>query len=150
MAVLTRFSVTLGHERTGALHANGAASRPTSRPESMLACAMETKAVRIKLKSGSQSRVHQWAETIERRKDEALATLRDEGVVLEAYFLDPREDGAYLIAIISAHDLAHAEAAGRVSTHELDAYHKAFQRDTWLEVTPLEPIVQLHRCSDGS
>lgn len=111
---------------------------------------METKAVRIKLKSGSQGRVREWADTIERRKDEALATLRDEGVVLEAYFLDPRDDGDYLIAIMSAHDLQRAQAAGRASTHDLDSYHKTFKRDTWLEVTPLEPVVQLHRCGHES
>jgi hypothetical protein len=50
---------------------------------------METSCVKIRLKPGSLDRVREWAKTLnETRRDEALATLRDETVVLEAAFLD--------------------------------------------------------------
>ena len=48
----------------------------------------ETRCVKIKLKPNSVEKVREWAKTINERKEEALATLRDEGVILEAVFLD--------------------------------------------------------------
>jgi hypothetical protein len=48
---------------------------------------METQCVKIHLKPGSVERVHEWAAELNRRQDEALATLRDEGVCLESVFL---------------------------------------------------------------
>ena len=48
---------------------------------------MDVKAYLIKLKKDSGDRVSEWASTINARKDEALATLRDEGVKVESWFL---------------------------------------------------------------
>lgn len=41
---------------------------------------MDVKAYLIKLKEDSRDRVSEWASSINRRRDEALATLRAEGV----------------------------------------------------------------------
>lgn len=104
---------------------------------------MKTHAFRIKLKPNSIDRVRTWAEEIMRRKDEALETLRDEGVVLECFFLDRRDDGEYLISIMTSSDIERSQAVGRDSTHDIDAFHQAFKRDTWESGAPLETLVEL-------
>jgi Family of unknown function (DUF6176) len=55
----------------------------------------ETRCVKIKLIPDSLEKVRTWAKTINERKDEALATLRDEGVILEAAFLDQTVEGDF-------------------------------------------------------
>jgi hypothetical protein len=104
---------------------------------------METRAFRIKLKPNSVDRVWAWAEEIMRRKGEALETLQDEGVLLECFFLDRRDDGDYLISIMTAEDFERSHAAARDSTHGIDAFHRAFKRDTWESVDALEGLVEL-------
>ena len=47
----------------------------------------------MKLKPDSLNRVRVWAAELNRRKDEVLATLRDEQVVVESVFLDRTSDG---------------------------------------------------------
>jgi hypothetical protein len=48
---------------------------------------VETVCVRVRLKPGSLSRVRAWAAEPTARREEVLATLRDEGVVVESAFL---------------------------------------------------------------
>ena len=55
----------------------------------------ETRCVKIKLKPNSLEKVREWAQTINERKDEALATLRDEGVILETVFLDQKRKAIF-------------------------------------------------------
>ena len=105
----------------------------------------ETNCVKIKLKSGSIKRVREWAAEINRRRDEALATLRDEGVLVESVFLDSGEEGDFLIYYMKAESLQKAREAGRNSTHEIDAYHHQFQRDTFESGKKLELLVDLDR-----
>ena len=105
----------------------------------------ETNCVRIRLKPGSMERVREWAAEITRRSDEALATLRDEGVVVESVFLDSGEEGDFLIYYMKAESLEKAKEAGRKSTHEIDAYHQQFQRDTFESGKKLELLVDLDR-----
>jgi hypothetical protein len=101
---------------------------------------------RIRLKSGSLDRVREWARTIAERREEALATLRDEGVTLESAFLERAGDGDYLVYYMRAHDLQRASGAAGRSTHPIDMYHQAFKQDTWDDrgVT-LEVLVDLER-----
>lgn len=48
----------------------------------------ETRCIKIKLKPNSLEKVREWTKTMNERKDKALATLRDENVILETVFLD--------------------------------------------------------------
>ena len=105
----------------------------------------ETNCVRIRLKPGSMERVREWAAEINRRSGEALATLKDEGVVVESVFLDSGEDGDFLIYYMKAESMERAKEAGRDSTHEIDAYHRQFQRDTFEYGKKLELLVDLDR-----
>jgi hypothetical protein len=99
---------------------------------------------RIRLKPGSLDRVYEWARTLnETRRDEAIATLREESVTIESAFLERAADGDYLIYYMRANDVDAAAAIGARSSHVIDAYHKAFKRDTWDERVTLEPLVDL-------
>jgi hypothetical protein len=110
-----------------------------------------TQCVKIRLKPNSLDRVREWAATLSgSRRTEALATLRDETVVFEAAFLDQTTDGDFLIYVMKAESFEIAAAAAVQSAHEIDAYHKAFKRDTWEARAPLELLVDLDRIDEVS
>ncbi|MDT5063500.1 MAG: hypothetical protein QOH63_3959 [Acidobacteriota bacterium] len=105
----------------------------------------ETRCWKIKLKPGATDRVREWAQTINSRKDEALETLRDESVIVEAVFLDKTDDGDYLIAIMKAESFEKAGEAVRKSTHAIDEYHCRVMREVRAEKIELEVLVDLDR-----
>jgi hypothetical protein len=104
---------------------------------------METKCVKIRLKPGSLDRVRAWAAEINRRSDEALATLRDEGVVIESAFLDSTGEGDFLIYYMRAENFDRARKVVSQSTHPIDAFHKEFKEDCWDERKRLELLIDL-------
>ncbi len=54
----------------------------------------QTKCFKIRLKPNSIERVREWAKTLNNtRREEALATLREETVVFEGVFLDTNAEG---------------------------------------------------------
>ncbi len=110
---------------------------------------METKCFKIKLKPGSVDRVREWAKTINERRDEALATLRGETVVLESVFLDRTDDGDFLIGYMRAESFQRSGEAIQKSTHTIDEYHRKFKQDTWGERKELELLVDLDRISEA-
>ena len=106
---------------------------------------MDVKARLIKLKENSEDDVAAWATTINRRKDEALATLRDEGVEIESWFLMTLNDEAYLLSYMRSRDLERTHDVVRQSRHEIDAFHQQFKKDTWVRGSgsDLELLVDL-------
>ena len=105
-----------------------------------------TSCVKIHLKANSLDRVREWARTLnETRRAEALATLADELVVFEAAFLDHTAEGDFLIYIMRAESSSKAREVAAASSHEIDAYHKAFKRDTWAGRSELELLLDLDR-----
>src|SRR2546430_5225723 len=105
----------------------------------------ETRCVKVKLKAGSLEHVKEWAAEMNRRADEALATLEDEGVVVESAFLDSTDEGDYLIYYIKAESLERAREAARRSAHAIDEYHQQFQRDTFESGKQLELLIDFDR-----
>lgn len=103
--------------------------------------------VKIKLKPNSLKRVREWAAELNRRRDEALATLEDESIVVETFFLDSSGADDYLIGYVRASSLVQAEEAVKRSTHAIDAYHQQFKRDTWASGKQLELLLDLERRS---
>jgi hypothetical protein len=86
-------------------------------------------------------RVREWARELQTRTDEVLATLRDEGVVIESVFLDHDEQGDFLLYFMKARSLEAAAQAARRSSHPIDQYHGQFKLDTWESRTPLELLI---------
>lgn len=100
---------------------------------------------RIRLRPDSLPNVLAWAEYIDKHRDEALATLRAEGVALESVFLDSTADGDFLVYYMLCESLEKATQAAAKSASELDAYHHDFKREHWLEVRKLELLLDLQR-----
>jgi hypothetical protein len=98
---------------------------------------METVCVRVRLEPGSLARVREWAAELTARRDEVLATLRDEGIWVESVFLD----GETLIYYLKADSLDRAREVYARSTHAIDAYHQRFKDETFAEQTQLELLV---------
>ena len=98
---------------------------------------METVCVRVRLEPGSLPRVRKWAAELNARRDEVLATLRDEGIRVESVFLD----GETLIYYLKADSLDHAREVYARSQHAIDAYHRKFKDETFAEETQLELLV---------
>ncbi|MEO8073276.1 MAG: DUF6176 family protein [Acidobacteriota bacterium] len=108
----------------------------------------ETRCVKIKLKPNSLEKVRDWAKTINERKDEALATLRDENVILETVFLNRTNEGDFLIYVMKAESFEKAKAIFEKSVHAIDEYHQNFKRECWLGGVKLEMLVDLDRISE--
>ena len=104
---------------------------------------MDVQAAVILLKPGSLSRVRAWATTLNERRGEALATLDDEGVQIESWFLFSRNEEDFLICYMRSADIAHAQEAVKQSLHEIDAYHQQFKKDTWETGQVAELLVDL-------
>lgn len=104
---------------------------------------MKTRCTKIKLKRGCVEHARAWAAEINGRSDEALATLRDEGVVMEAAFLDQTSEGDFLIYFMRAEDFDQAGTRAKSSGHAIDAFHKQFQGDCWEDGTKLERLIDL-------
>lgn len=99
--------------------------------------------VKIKLKPGSLERVRAWAEEMNRRKPEALATLLAEGISIESAFLDTSSEGDFLIYYMRAANFERAREVFRHSMHSIDAYHTQFQNEAWEEKKGLELLLDL-------
>ena len=109
----------------------------------------QTRCVKVELKPNSLDRVREWARTLnETRRDEAMATLRDETVVLEAVFLDRSTEGDFLIYIMTAESFEKAQQAVATSTHDIDRYHQEFKRSAFESRKQLELLVDLDRIEE--
>lgn len=104
---------------------------------------MEIIAGVIELKPNSMERVEAWAATINERIDEALETLRDEGVQLESWFHLPLDGKDYLLSYMRADSLKKAQDTVKQSEHPIDAYHQQFKKDTWVGGTRAKLLVDL-------
>ena len=93
--------------------------------------------MRVQLKPGSLGRVREWAAELNARRDEVLATLRDEGVRIESVFLD----GDTLVYYMRADSLERAREVYARSTHAIDAYHQRFKDETFDAQHALELLI---------
>ena len=80
--------------------------------------------VRQRVRPGRVERLREWMAEVREREDEALATLRDEGMLTETASLDEREDGTYPYYYMEAEDLDRVREQFADSDHAIDAEHK--------------------------
>jgi hypothetical protein len=102
---------------------------------------VDTVCLKVRLKPGSLDRVREWATELRARPEEVLATLRDEGVLVESVFLDSTDEGDFLIYYMKARSMEAAREAVQRSVHPIDAYHQQFKTDLWEARTPLEVLI---------
>ncbi len=76
-----------------------------------------------------------WCRELNRRREEVLETLRNEGVVVEACFLSPNEDCIYYFMAAESFDKAHTAFA--TSQYPIDEEHRRHRRASVEEVETL-------------
>ena len=84
---------------------------------------METAAGLVKLKSDCGGLVEEWRSTLEARREEALQTLREEGVSVESWFQVEIADEPYLLWYMRAESIQRVWEVAEQSKHDIDAYH---------------------------
>ncbi|MGD1897716.1 MAG: DUF6176 family protein [Phormidesmis sp.] len=84
---------------------------------------METAAGLVKLKSDAKQTVYNWRKTLQERREEVIATLRDEGVKIESYFEVKIADEDYLLWYMRAESVEKAWEIALKSQHDIDAFH---------------------------
>ena len=72
-------------------------------------------------------------------------TLAAEGVTIESVFLDSGQEGDFLIYYMRAASLGAARKAASESIAPIDAFHRDFKREVWMEVSRLELLLDLTR-----
>lgn len=78
--------------------------------------------VKFRFRKNGQNKWLNWSKELKRRKKEAVATLRDEGVHSEACFLS--KDGKFVFYFMEAGDIKKVQKIFDKSPHLIDAQHK--------------------------
>jgi len=92
---------------------------------------MDIKAVLIKLKPNSEKTVQEWRREIERLRDQAIQSLRNEDISVESWFKTEISGESYLLAYIRANDIEKAHKVVAESTLKVDEIHQQFKKDCW-------------------
>lgn len=108
---------------------------------------MDVGAVLIQLKPDSLTHVDAWQAELNARKDEALETLKAEGVLFESWFYLKLEGQDYLLAYTRAEDIQKAQAVAKMSHFPIDQVHKNF-KNNWLKIIPAKLLLDLENNLD--
>lgn len=92
---------------------------------------MDVKAVLIKLKPDTDQSVKHWQAQIERLKEEAIESIRNEGITIESWFQAEISGDKYLLAYLRSENLEQAYRITAASKLEVDKVHQQFKRSTW-------------------
>ena len=79
------------------------------------------------------------------RRQEALATLVDEGCTHEQTLLIEGSEGPVIIYVMQVDDIEASHEAARSSQHPIDSYHKRVMEQTVGDSLPSELLLDLHR-----
>lgn len=109
---------------------------------------MEISCIVIELKPNSLGRVEEWASYIKENKSSALESLKNEKVTVENFFFVKLEGKDYLIGYMRSKSFEKASEVVKQSLLEIDAYHKKFQDDTWVNGTRGTLMLDLSRIID--
>lgn len=109
---------------------------------------METSCVVIELLPNSLEKVKEWANFLRSNRDEALQSLKNEGVTVESAFVVDIEGKAYLIGYMRAVSMGKAHEAVKDSTLNVDAFHQAFKNACWGKRYQSTPVSDLSRIPD--
>lgn len=96
----------------------------------------KAKLIKFKFKPNTKQIWLDWSEELKRRKEEVIATLKNEGVVSESCFLS--EDGEYVYYFMEAEDFEKAKNAVLINSHPIDVDHKKARENSLELVAKLE------------
>ncbi len=102
----------------------------------------------IELKPNSMGIVEDWTKTINGRIEEAVATLEDEGVLIESWFHLCLDGKDYLLSYMRAESIQKSSEVFKNSEHDIDAIHQQFKNSAWGAHTSAKLLVDL--CGTGT
>lgn len=79
-----------------------------------------------------------WSKELESRREEVVATLKNEGVVSESCFMS--EDGEYAYYFMESEDFEKTAKAVAEHPHPIDADHKTARESSLQFIAKLEPL----------
>ena len=91
---------------------------------------------KFRFKPGKKQEWIDWSGELNRRRDEVLETLRNEGVLMEACFLSHDDDCIYYFIVAESFD--KARAAFSTSKYPIDKEHGRHKRASVEEVEKLK------------
>jgi hypothetical protein len=95
---------------------------------------------------GRADQLREWlAEVNGPRREEALATLVDEGCSHEQVFLIEGPEGPLVVYVMEVDDIEASEEAARSSGYQIDADHKRVMEETVGDPLPSELLLDLRR-----
>jgi hypothetical protein len=106
---------------------------------------MEASCVVIELLPNSIEEVKAWADFLCTNRDEALQSLKNEGVTVETAFVVNIEGKDFLIGYMRAANMSKAHDVVGDSTLNIDAYHQAFKKACWGKRYKGIPVSDLSR-----
>ena len=109
---------------------------------------METSCAVIELLPNTTEKVREWAEFLRTNREEALESLKNEGVTIESVFVVNIEGKDYLVGYMRAVSMDKAHEAIKGPTLNVDAYHQAFKKACWGKRYKGMPVSDLSRISD--
>lgn len=109
---------------------------------------IETSCVVVELLPDSAGKVREWAAFLLANREEALQSLKNEGVTVESAFVATIEGKDYLIGYMRAANMIKAREAAKDSTLNVDAFHRAFKQACWGKRYKGRPVSDLSRIPD--
>ncbi|MEQ3636173.1 DUF6176 family protein [Alcanivorax sp.] len=93
---------------------------------------MDVIAALIELKPNSENEVHDWKAFIENHKEQALESLRAEGVCVESWFSLALEGKDYLLCYMRADSIKQSQHVMADSSNPVDTRHRQFKENAWV------------------
>ena len=82
-----------------------------------------------KIEDGKTQRLKEWMDEICEREEEAIETLKNEGMHSETAFIEHTDEGDFLLYYMKANDIEQVFESFENSSHEIDKEHKQVMND---------------------
>ena len=100
----------------------------------------EVRLVKFRIKPGRAEQWIAWCKELERRRDESVATLKNEGVVSESCFLS--QDG-HTYYFMEAHNMKKTKKAVATHPHPIDLEHRKHREECLEKVEEVAVILHI-------
>lgn len=103
----------------------------------------DSQLLKIRIKPGKTPQVVGFFKGLLQRQPEALAALRKEGIIVESFFLERRDQWDYLYYYVKSGSIPMASRIHGESRDPLIEAVRAFIAETWDEISSPEPLLDL-------
>ena len=110
----------------------------------------QTQLLKIRIRPGKTEQVVDFLRTLMDRKDESIEALRREGMMVESFFLERRDEADFLYYYVKAKDLMEATQVNLRATDPLTLEIRKFVSETWGDVSSPEPLLDIDLIPDNA